>query len=440
MRTVRNTELLLAVVLVTTACTSGAPPGFSGVGGGDRWTFPLVGPLEDGLLVTPVTVGQYGPYLFAIDPDASITVIDGELVKETELRTFEGPPRLDETDTQQARIYAEIVGLEIGTLILERLDAIVVKTKTFDQAGRRIHGVIGKDVLADSLVFGFDREQGLAHLLEAKSFKPPAGAIEIKYLELKSQIVNAKVPPTPRRLAKAQVNGEPVTLHLDLGATASQLRESAWPTAKLASRELQGGVIDEVGTLRRIKTVSEPAPASLGAAANPEVVFLPYADKRWPEQDLAGTLGLGFFAPYSVWIDWTTRTYYLVPRTTGATATRIKRWDSGPLARCKDNGCITFRLVDPLAGKPLDEGKVHPGVVLSVTRDPRAGGSDLEVILEAKDQPELPRLIVNLPAHVDRVIDQLPASFVGTTLQVIDASPHPRACQTRAACVDKLAR
>ena len=34
----------------------------------------------------------------------------------------------------------------------------------------------------------------------------------------------------------------------------------------------------------------------------------------------------------------------------------------------------------------------------------------------------------------------LPAGFVGTTLQVIDASPYPRACPAKVACVDKLAR
>jgi hypothetical protein len=441
-RTARNIDRLRLALLaiVASACTSGAPPGFSSaVGGGDRWSFPLVGPLENGLLVTPVTVGQYGPYLFAVDPDATISVVDGELVKETQLRTFNGPHRLDEADTQQARIYAEIVGFEMGTLIIERLDVIIVKAHTYDFAGRRIHGVIGKDVLADSLVFGVDREQGLGHLLTRASFKPPPG-IAISYQEVKSQIKNAQVPPTPRRLAKATINDQAFTVHLDLGATASQLRESAWERAKLVPREVTAGAIDEVGTLRRVKQVSEPAPVMLGAAENPRVVFLPYGDQRWPEQDLDGTLGLGFFSPYTVWHDWTGRTYHLTPRAVSQVARRISRWDTGPLAKCKDNGCITFRVVDPLAGKPPEEGKPHPGVVLSITRDERAGGSDLEIILEAKDKPELPRLIVNLPAHLDRVIDQLPAEFVGTTLHVIDASPFPRQCPAKVACVDKLAR
>ena len=360
MRTVRNTELgfldlvdlvaLVALVAIASACTSGAPPGFSSaVGGGDRWSFPLVGPLENGLLVTPVTVGQYGPYLFAIDPDASISVVDGELVKETKLRTFNGPHRLDEGDTQQARIYAEIVGFEMGSLIIERLDVIIVKANTYDFAGRRIHGLIGKDVLADSLVFGVDREQGLGHLITRAAFKPPAG-IAVPYQEVKSQINNAQVPPTPRRLAKATINDQVFTMHLDLGATASQLREPAWERAKLVPREVTVGAIDEVGVFRRLKQASEPAPVTLGAAENPHVVFLPYGDKRWPEQDLDGTLGLGFFAPYTVWHDWTGRTYHLTPRPFIPVARRINRWDTGPLEKCKNTGCITFRPADRRAG------------------------------------------------------------------------------------------
>ena len=49
--------------LFAAGCSVGTPPGFSG---GDHWTLPLVGPLEDGILVTPVSVHGHGPYLFEI--------------------------------------------------------------------------------------------------------------------------------------------------------------------------------------------------------------------------------------------------------------------------------------------------------------------------------------------------------------------------------------
>jgi hypothetical protein len=429
---------LLALACLA-ACTQGAPPGFSGAVG-DRWTFPLVGALEDGLLVTPVSVNSQGPFLFAIDPDAAISVIDGELVKAAGLRTFNGPHRLDETDTQQPRIYAELIGFEIGTLIIERRDVIVVKPGTFDVSGRRIHGVIGRDVLAESTVFGFDRDHGIGFLTTVKAFKPPAEAIEVKFEELRSQINNAQVLPVSRRIAQATINDELFAMHLDLGAVASQLRETQWERAKLQSQEVVAGVIDEVGTVRRITRASSPVTVTLGAATSERVGFIPYDDRRWPEHDLAGTLGLNFFAPYSVWLHLDTKTLYLRPRREVPYATRAGRWESGSLQKCTNRGCITVRLVDPLAGKPPPEGRPHPGVVLSITREERAGGMGLEVMLEASGKPELPRLIVNLPPHVDRLFDQLVPEFLGTTLVVRDASPYPRDCPSKQGCVDKLAR
>jgi hypothetical protein len=129
-------------------------------------------------------------------------------------------------------------------------------------------------------------------------------------------------------------------------------------------------------------------------------------------------------------------------------AQRLPRWETGPLLGCKTPGCITFRVIDPLAGKPLEEGKPHPGLVLSITRDERAGGMPLEVVIEARAKPPedggkppaLPLLIVNLPPNVDRLIDQLDARFLGAQLAIIDASPYPRACPSKAGCVDKLDR
>src|SRR5712675_3310145 len=99
--------------LVVAGCTVGAPPGFSS---GDHWMFPLVGPLEDGLLVTPVSVHGHGPYLFAIDPDANVTAIDKQLVEDAELRMGTGPHRIDETDTGQIRFYAEMLELKVSNL------------------------------------------------------------------------------------------------------------------------------------------------------------------------------------------------------------------------------------------------------------------------------------------------------------------------------------
>jgi hypothetical protein len=428
----------LAVGLAAGACTSGAPPGFSG-GTGDRWSFALVGPLEGGLLITPVMINTDGPFLFVIDPDAQISIVDAELVKLAGLRPVSGPERLDETDTQRPRAYAEVLGLEIGSLIVERRDVMVAPRHAYDAGGRRIHGVLGRDVIADSLAFGFDRDRGLVHLVADGALRPPAGAAEIPYSILESRILNAKVPPGPRRLVRATIGGEAFALHLDLGSVPGQLREGLWDRAKLTARELRATVVDEAATPRAVTKGSEVAPVTVGPVTAP-AAFLPYADKRWDEQDLAGTLGLGFFVDHTVWVSWHRRALYLIPRKPIDVATRIARWESAVLAKCKEAGCVSFRVVDPLGGKPPPEGKPHPGLVLSITREERAGGMSLEVVLEAQGEPRLPSLIVNLPPHVDRLIHQLKPEFLGRTLAVVDASPHPRVCPGGDGCVDQLAR
>jgi hypothetical protein len=432
---------LLAVVLA--GCTSGAPPGFSG-GKDDRWAMPLVGPLENGTLVTAVMLNTNGPYLFAIDPDAPMSLIDAEIVKKHDLISFNGPKRLDESDTQQTRIYAEMHGLEIGTLIIERRDAIIARAHTFDGAGRRIMGVLGRDVFPDSIAWGFDRDTGLVVLQEQKTFRAPEGATTIPYGELVNRVPNAKVLPSPRRLVDATINGEKFAMHVDLGAPASQLRDELWEKAKLVSRDVKTIVIDEVGFGRQITKASEPTQVAMSGITSDGVVFIPYGDKRWQSEDIAGTIGLGFFAKHSVYQSWHTKQYFVVPRKDVSPATRIGRWDSAVLSKCKNVGCVTIRINDPLQGKPLEEGKPHPGIVISITRDEVAGGMGLEIMLEATggtpEQAALPRLLVNMPGHIDKMLHQLPATFIGTTIGVVDASPFPRECPTPNGCVDQLAR
>lgn len=441
MRSLRAASAAAVVIgaAAMASCTSGAPPGFSGGLGGNAWTFPLVGALEEGALITPVILNTHGPYLFLLDPDAPLSIVDAELLKVADLRPIAGPPRLDETDTQRARAYTELIGLEVGTLIVERRDAMVVPRHSLDASGRRIHGVLGRDVLADSLVFGFDRDRGLGHLVAAEVFRPPAGSAMLTYALLQSRVLNAQTVPLPRRLVTAQIGGAAFPLHVDLGAAASQLREGHWERAQLVSREIRATVIDEAGTPRAVSRGSEPAQV-LAAGVGGLAAFIPYADQRWEEQDVAGTLGLGFFADYKVWASWHTRTIYVAPRRPAEVKTRIQRWESPVLTRCPNLGCIAFRVIDPLAGKPPVPGKPHPGLVLSITRDEPAGGMGLEVVLEAEGEPRLPYQIVNLPAHVDRLIHQLKPELLGRTLQIVDASPYPRPCPGGGGCVDQIAR
>ncbi|MFN0251759.1 MAG: aspartyl protease family protein [Kofleriaceae bacterium] len=432
---------MLAVV-VASACTSGPPPGFSG-GVGDRWTFPLVGPLEDDVLIAPVSIAGRGPFLFAIDPDANTSIIDEEIVRKLDLPTGKGPARLDETDTQQTRFYAEVLQLELGQLVVTQRQMMVMTKGRFDVNGRRVAGVIGRDVLADTLVFGFDREHGLGYLTTVGSFTPPPGAKKLAWSQLNSRVPNAEMVPMPRRIVTAAIGAAKFQLHLDLGAAKSELRRSSWSDAKLEARAVKSATIDEVGIVHRKEALAIAPSVTVGELAAQNVTFVPFGDKRWSDE-IDGTLALDFLRGYSTWVDWDSKAYYLAPRTPVGAKERIARWEDEISAfgngerSCASVGCVKVRIVDPMEGKTLDEGTPHPGVVLVVERDPALMGRDLEIVLQAKDRPTAPRLLVALPSTATRAMQQLKGDFVGATLEVIDASPYPRVCPS-ATCVDLLA-
>jgi len=422
----------------------GTPPGFSG---GDRWVFPLVGPLEDGLLVTPVSVHGHGPYLFAFDPDANVTAISKDLVEEAGLRMGTGPHRIDESDTGQIRFYAEMLDLKVANLTIDRRDVMVFPPRLYDTEGRHIDGILGRDLIADSLVFGFDRDQGIATLSTVKAFTPPAGAIEIKYQSVSSRSsaftpnpgqVQADasgtalpdVPPVPRRLATTQIGDARFAMHLDLGAAASQLPEGSWAKAQLTPTEVKLHLVDEAATGRQVATAGVAAGVRLGAAKAEHILFVPYVEKRFATEGVDGALGLNFFRPYAVYASWDRNTYYLSPRGDAAATTvaRLGRWGIEVLP-CPHPGCVSAELV---AG--------DAGLELHVMRDPEAAHRALEVFFGVTPAPgkAAAPLIVALPASADTLLTGVPAEYAGATLTVLDASPFPRSCPGAGGCMVQL--
>ena len=428
--------------LSAVSCTVGAPPGFSE---GDSWTIPLIGPIEDGLLLVPATVNGKGPYVFLIDPDAHVSIVDQDVLKQSGLRTGQGPHLLDETDTQQPRFYAEILEWKLGTLTVKGpKPAQLVPPNTFDADGRRIHGVIGRDIISDSLVFGFDRNSGVALLWTRKKFKVPSNATTVDFSYLTSRVLNAEVKPISRRLVKATINDQPFTLHLDFGAQPSQLRARSWSKAKLVASDVRSAVVDEAGMPREIKKQGMAATAALGKLTTPSVPFVPYEDKRWPDEDLEGTLGLSFFKPYTILVDWDKSKMYVVPRreVTKTVAMRLGRWQSKTLSSCQSPACVKISIVDPLAGKPPEQmPATHPGIVASFVRDPAAKQLALEVLIAVTAGPGKPAakwLVVNLPPGADRAMTHLSADYLGATFTVLDAGLFPRPCPAEGGCVDML--
>jgi hypothetical protein len=436
----RNAPLAALALLV--GCARGAPPGFSS---GTSWTIPLIGPLEDGLLLVPALVDGKGPFVFAIDPDAQVSVVDHEVVKATGGVTGSGRRILDENDTTHPSFFLEIHAWKIGTLEVRGKGARIVPAHTFDAGGRRVHGLLGRDIIADSLQLHFDRDRGVVMLAAQGAGIPSGTPIELSTVDSKQLIASGAVGPGPRRVVTATINGEEFAMHLDLGAVANQLRERSWGTAKLAETATELVLVDEVGSTRRVSKRGLADVVTVGEPGSKNVLFVPYGDKRWHESQLEGTLGLDFLRPYSVTVNWHEKMLYLKPRWTGLDFVhqRIGRWGSKPLEDCDNAGCVKVTLIDPVAGKPPEQQPaVHPGVVASIVRDPFASKLDLEVLVAVaapEGKPPLKWFLVNLPVGADRALAHLPADYVGATTIVVDAGLFPRACPDGGGCVDFFA-
>lgn len=477
------------VVAAVAGCSVGAPPGFSD---GDRWAFPLVGPLEDGLLVTPVTVRGHGPYLFAIDPDANVTAIDQQVATDAGLLVGTGPRHIDESETGQARFYAELLDLRIANLAIDRRNAMVFPTGLYDTEGRHINGILGRDVLADSLVFGFDRDQGIATLTTVKAFQVPRDAIAIKYEVVSSRssefvasraavgreravgdalyrehgpipetasvdpslppvqtpayrkrvddndnerrLASARpkdlgvVVPVPRRLARAQIGAARFAMHLDLGSVTSQLPVSRWPQARLDPREAKLRVFDEAATVRNVDQAGTASSVMLGGAKADRVAFVPFADQRWKTEGVEGTLGLDFFLPYAVHASWDRSTYYLKPR-----------GDAAALITARLGRWGGDLLACPHAGCITTELITGGGgsVALRVARDAQSRNHPLEVLLGVTPAAgkTAASLVVELPSGAGELFAAIPPDYAGATLTVLDASPFPRSCTGDQGCV-----
>lgn len=441
--------LRLAAALLTAAlssCTLGAPPGFSS---GDSWSFPLVGPLEGGPLLVPVMFDGKGPYLFAIDPDSPVSQVDVALASELGLRTGFGPEFLDEGDKARQVRTAEVLRITLGTLTVRNLLCWASDVGTFNTGGRQVRGVIGKDILADSLVFGFDRQRGLAYLATKKGFQPPAAAATLSWRPQRSRLSAA----VPRRLARAQVNGVDQLVHLDLGDVHSQLRAARWDAAKLTPIPVERKLVDEVGTRRTTTQAGLATSVTLGGVDGGEVLFVPYADARWEAVEYDGTLGLNFFDDRVVWADFDDHVLHVAAASQVAPAERIARWGSAQLDACATPGCTTAALLVPepppeppppdgaTAGDAAASRPAPPPAkpVLLVERDPSVTGLAFEVTLEARAASGapagLPRLIAIFGPGEPRVIQPLDDRYAGLAFATVDVSPFPRTCASGSACV-----
>lgn len=415
----------LATGALAAGCAFGAPPGFSP---GNQWTMPLVEPLADGRLVVPVTVHGHGPFLFVLDRDQERTVVDPEVVTACGVRAAAVSRLIDYNDRGHAAFVAELTDFEVGTLTLSLAHvAVTAKPNLFDSDGRRIFGVLGRDIIADSLVFGFDRDKGIAWLSTQEAFVPPGGARVIELSKYTDEGV--KVPYHP--VFDVKVDGVTVDLHPQFASSVSALAPELWQRMQLQPVAFPLKLIDWAGTPRQVTQLGVAREVSIGDLTTTGVGFERYDDRRLIFLRLNGMLGLDFFRPYSVAADWHHGKMYLTHRDADPVTTlaqRVSRW-GGAFAACKTPGCA--RLVPRV---PNDDDPARP--ILVVTSEPELA-SALELVVRATDktgQP-LPAIEINLPAGVHDLASKLAPQYLDAKLDIVDASPFPRVCPIQGGCV-----
>ena len=97
-------------------------------------------------------MNDLGPLIFAINPDAHVSIINEAVILTTKAHSGEGPKK-SSTRTTPSKIGASPkISWQIGTLTVKGpKPAQIVGKGTFDADGRRIHGVLGHDVIANYL-------------------------------------------------------------------------------------------------------------------------------------------------------------------------------------------------------------------------------------------------------------------------------------------------
>ena len=405
-------QVLRAAALIASlvgGCAIGAPPGFSS---GDHWSFPLVGPLENSNLVVPVYVNDTGPYLFMLDPDSEYSSVDAGIQSALKLYSVQGPAIQDENDNLKETVLAETRELRIGDLTVSNKQVRVHHVGMFWFNGRQVRGLIGRDILSDSLILQLDRDRGMVHLGTQGHLAPPPDATT----ELAMKLRNS------RYLVKLRVNdGNELAAHLDLGARWTML----WPTllerAKLPTVRVSAAIVDEAGTRREITTGSIAAKVAVGGAEASGLLLLPFGDRRTRAVDLDGAVGNNFLAAYHVTVNWHQKKVWLRPRTADVNelvGERLRRW--GPqFDTCKAPACLDIR---------------HGDGSFALVREGPAAELAYEVLFEAVDDEGmplgLPRLRATLPAGAPTISDPDVATAYAEAagFRILDVSPFPRDC------------
>ena len=384
--------LFVSLTLCLAGCALGKPLAFSD---GTRWSFPVmsIGDRDD--LVTPVYIGDKGPYLFIVVPGRS-SAIDTARAEELDLFTSIRQQRLldssDTTSNAQVRM-AQVPEMSVGDLRLRSLDLPMFPQRgTFK--GYPVRGVIGSEVLDDTIAWTIDRDRQMVYLAVQDTFVAPA---------------TGKAPISVRNeliLADVRINDRDMEMRVvfDSGNTV------LYPWA------IQEAQLEPVGTTRyRARSFV------LGERDIGPLDVLEFEDKRVQPHTLDGVIGGEQLSAYRVTVNLHAGFIWLEERIDdlATTADRVTRWGTG----CASADCVSASVTSETEG-----------AMVELTRSGAGIDSAVDMVMAAYDESgnpaPLPRLLAVFPAGVTtiRVRAGFADRFLGTQLRVVDATPFPPKC------------
>ena len=326
------TAAAAALLVSVASCGAATPVWYEADGDKTTWTLPLVDPLGNGELVVPAFVNNKGPFLFVIDPDAARTTIDRGVAERLDLYPKQYVRLVNQRDKTVPRRVFEVLDFRAGELHAKNMDVIAAPAGTLAAHGRKVHGIIGSELLSRTIVIQVDRDAGVVRLSLTGHAKTPAGA----------ESVRAPLHRGTLRVA-ANVQGKrDVDLIVHLARRTSALRRGIMDDLGLAVQPTREEIIDDTGDHVFANARAEVSPVAFNGIRVERAAFVNYVDKR-ERDDITyhGVLGQNILSRYQVVVDRDKQRLWLAPRAldlASGTATRLARWGDA-FARCAARGC-----------------------------------------------------------------------------------------------------
>ena len=292
--------LFLALLLVG-ACASPRPYWVDS--DAKEWSLPLVDPDGGAELLVQAHIGDHGPYLFLVNPDAHYTAIGQSLAEELDLYRGDWHIARSQLDRPVHTRAYELVGLRVGDFRLKTMGVVSFPSGALDVRGHEIRGVLGGNVFTSTIVVDIDRDASVIRATRIGRARIPLDAIAIEGRTYGGQL---SIP--------ARINGQSVQLQVDLGHSTS-----LWPHAAddlgLSRIDVNDTLIDVTGTAEHRTigaNVDQLTIGDIALADQPAVLF--WVDGWRKNRVDHGILGRDVLARYRTIIDKNTKTLWLAPR------------------------------------------------------------------------------------------------------------------------------